>query len=93
MRRLSVREAIPGRATTPTGQAYLTAAQRGKRAVLAHKQPRRVPRQNTPSTRSDAGSPRRSSASGGSGGRRSGGSSGRRSGGSGGRRSDGSSGR
>ena len=47
---------------------------------MARKAPRRVPRQNTPSTPSDAGSRRRSSASGG---RRSGGSGGCRSGGGG----------
>ena len=36
--------AIPGQATTPTGQGYLTAVQRGKCAAAAHKKPRRVPR-------------------------------------------------
>ena len=56
---------------------------------VAGVEPRCVPRQNTPSTPSDAGSRRISNASGGSGGRRSGGSSGRQSGGSGGRRSGG----
>ena len=79
--------AIPGRAQTPPGQTYLTAAQRGKgpaatsgqRATVARKAPRRRPLQNTPSTPSDAGSRRRSSASNGSGG-----SGGRRSGGGGG---------
>ena len=82
---------IPGRASTPPGQEYLSAAARGKRPVVAHKtprtrptmggkQPRRVPRQNTPSTPSDPGSRRRSSASGGSSRR----SSGRGSGGGGG---------
>ena len=89
VRRLSVLEAIPGQATTPTGQGYLTAAQRGKRAAAAHKKPRRVPRQNMPSTPSDAGSRKRSSASGGSSSRQSGGSGDRRSGGSGGRQSGG----
>ena len=56
---------------------------------VAGVEPRCVPRQNTPSTPSDAGSRRISNTSGGSGGRRSGGSSGRQSGGSGGRRSGG----
>ena len=82
---------VPGRASTPPGQEYLSAAARGKRPVVAHKtprtrpttggkQPRRVPRQNTPSTPSDPGSRRRSSASGNSSRR----SSGRGSGGGGG---------
>ena len=48
---------------------------------VAGVEPRCVPRQNTPSTPSDAGSRRISNTSGGSGGRRSGGSGGRRSGG------------
>ena len=74
--------AIPGRTQTPPGQTYLTAAQRrkgpaattGQRATVARKAPRSRPRQNTPSTPSDAGSRRTSSASNGSGngGRRSG---------------------
>ena len=66
---------VPGRSTTPPGQGYLSAAAQGKRPVVAHKtprtrpttsgkQPRRVPRQNTPSTPSDPESRRRSSASG-----------------------------
>ena len=67
--------AIPRRAQTPPGQTYLTAAQRGKgpaatsRATTAQKAPRRRPRQPTPSSPSDAGSRRRSSASDGNGGR------------------------
>ena len=66
---------LPGRSTTPPAQGYLSAAARGKQPVVAHKiprtrpttggkQPRRVPRQNMPSTPSDPGSWRRSSASG-----------------------------
>ena len=64
---------LPGRASTPPGRGYLTAAARGKRPAVGYKQPRRVPSQNTPSTPSDPGSRRRSSASssGGNGGRRS----------------------
>ena len=65
---------LPGRAATPPGQGYLSAAARGKRPAAGGKtprarpttggkQPRRVPRQNTPPSPSDAGSLRRSSAS------------------------------
>ena len=74
--------ARPGRAQTPPGQTYLTAAQRGigpaagQRATTAQKAPRRRPRQPTPSSPSDAGSRRRSSASDGNGGRRGGGGGG-----------------
>ena len=76
--------AIPGRASKPRGKGYLTAAQRRKRPAVAHKRPRSVPRQDTPSSPSDAGSRRSSSASGGSGGgSRSGGSGGRGGGGGG----------
>ena len=75
---------LPGRAPTPPGRGYLSAAARGKRPAVGYKQPRRVPRQNTPSTPSDLGSHRRSSASSSGGRRRSGGSGGRRSGGGGG---------
>ena len=71
---------LPGRAPTPPGRGYLSAAARGKRPAVGYKQPRRVPRQNTPPTPSDPGSRRRSSASSGGSRRRSGGSGGRRSG-------------
>ena len=56
--------AIPGRAATPPGETYLTAAQRGngpaagQRATTAQKAPRRRPRAPTPSSPSDAGSRR-----------------------------------
>ena len=65
--------AIPGRAATPPGQTYLTAAQRGKgpaarpRPTTAQKVPRRTPRASTPSSPSDAGSRRRDSVSSGMG--------------------------
>ena len=74
--------AIPGRAQTPPGQTYLTAAQRGKgpaagqRATTAQKAPRRRLPQPTPSSPSDAGSRRRNSASSGNGSRRNGGGGG-----------------
>ena len=56
---------LPGRATTPPGQGYLSRAARGKCPTVVQKQPRCVPHQNTSSTLSDAGSLRRSSTSGG----------------------------
>ena len=40
---------IPGRSVTPTGQGYLTAAQRGKRPAVGSKTPDHVPPPSPPS--------------------------------------------